>query len=186
MMQIELTAEDEEAINRLMTLGFPRGAAIQVRSPMRHIHTLGTFCSATCVSWHERASDAAALSDPPTPGLPRVRQGRAPSAGKKPGLASPSWDSVPPRRPSWLISVNLRRPEALLCSVLSPQGTSRPIFSSTKGTTLSELTRGERTQAITPAPSCTHHMRNLIVARRGTGAVACCACWTKAFGVVAT
>ena len=32
MMQIELTVEDEEAINRLMALGFPRGAAIQVGS----------------------------------------------------------------------------------------------------------------------------------------------------------
>ena len=31
-MQIELTVEDEEAINRLMALGFPRGAAIQVGS----------------------------------------------------------------------------------------------------------------------------------------------------------
>ena len=30
MMQIEVTPEDEEAIGRLMALGFPRGAAIQV------------------------------------------------------------------------------------------------------------------------------------------------------------
>ena len=29
MMQIEVTPEDEEAISRLMALGFPRGAAIQ-------------------------------------------------------------------------------------------------------------------------------------------------------------
>lgn len=29
MMQIEVTPEDEEAISRLMSLGFPRGAAIQ-------------------------------------------------------------------------------------------------------------------------------------------------------------
>ena len=31
MMQIEVTPEDEEAISRLMSLGFPRGAAIQAR-----------------------------------------------------------------------------------------------------------------------------------------------------------
>ena len=33
MMQIEVTPEDEEAIGRLMALGFPRGAAIQVITP---------------------------------------------------------------------------------------------------------------------------------------------------------
>ena len=88
MMQIEVTPEDEEAISRLMSLGFPRGAAIQARlvtmqcimQRLQWVHGVSHALPCRPLLACATALHPALL----TAGLHGVRQGREP--GRQPSL----------------------------------------------------------------------------------------------------